>query len=290
MIESSRPDEQEQIACPRCGHVQGRATECAACGVVFAKLRTRPADDAPAHGNSSRPTGPKTLRPPPAAEQRPSVLGWLVPILLLATAGASLVRQEPPAEEPEPHGEIALAHEALARPADENALQAVPPAPALPISGAAPAAPAPPLEVSPPGAPQLEVTVAPEIPAAEQLLPARNLEVWYRGASGYGLAVAEATRHRAPVAVYVYTDWCPYCRDLESEVLSANPVRQYLRGLVKVMINPEDGAAEQGVADRFGVRGYPSFFVYSPSTGQTEKIHGRTPEDFIADCRRASGI
>jgi thiol:disulfide interchange protein len=115
---------------------------------------------------------------------------------------------------------------------------------------------------------------------------------WRKGASGFSDADEERKRLGAPMAVYFYTDWCGYCRRLDSEYFSSSEVEETLRGVVRVRINPETGAAEQAIAKRFGVRGYPSFFIVS-ADGGAKRVHPfrsdgeMSPRDFAEACRAA---
>jgi tetratricopeptide (TPR) repeat protein len=62
--------------------------------------------------------------------------------------------------------------------------------------------------------------------------------------------------------VYFFTDWCGYCRTFERDILSTDEVERALQGtLIRVKLNPEAGSDERSVADRFGVKGYPSLFM-----------------------------
>lgn len=120
---------------------------------------------------------------------------------------------------------------------------------------------------------------------------------WFSGADGYAQAVQEQEQTGAPMAVYFYTDWCPYCKRLEQNILSTNEVEGYLGNAIKVKINPEDGSEEENIGQRFGVTGYPSFFVVN-SSSRTTKISPykrqnggwvpMEPADFIAACRQAA--
>jgi tetratricopeptide (TPR) repeat protein len=90
---------------------------------------------------------------------------------------------------------------------------------------------------------------------------------WYEGALGYRYAHEEQARLKAPLVVYFHTEWCQFCPPFENAVLQAPDVADYLRAsAIKVKINPEDGPDERGIADRFGVEGYPSF-VLIPGLG-----------------------
>jgi len=123
---------------------------------------------------------------------------------------------------------------------------------------------------------------------------------WLRDAPGYERALQVQRELGVPLVVYFYADWCPYCRDLDSQYLPAPPVQQFLKGVVKVRINPEHGRPEREIANKFGVTGYPAFFVMpKPSSLPAEIFAFRrsgvnlTPAEFASECARgttASGL
>lgn len=122
-------------------------------------------------------------------------------------------------------------------------------------------------------------------------VPNPRLERWLYGAAGYTRAIELQRELNVPLVVYFYTDWCPYCRALDNDYLPTTPVKDYLRGVVKVRINPEQGQAERALAQRYGVRGYPSFFIsresaVPPVNVQPFRRSGKlTPEQFANACR-----
>ena len=123
---------------------------------------------------------------------------------------------------------------------------------------------------------------------------------WLYDAPGYEKALQLQRELGVPLIVYFYTDWCPICHSLESDYLPTPAVRQYLRGVAKVRINPEHGFSERQLAQQFGVTGYPSFFVMrKPSSLPTNVNPFRatggnlTPVQFVRACERglpASGL
>lgn len=253
------------FSCPRCGFEQSAAMECSRCGIVFAKLRPDP----PVRSGSALPVERQT---------RGSFAGWLV---MAALAGAAVVlllpRSQPPELEP------AASRETLAPAA----------APGL-ASEEVPTSPPPqsPPQQSPPPAfrlPEAPSTPppSPEPPPVETKL-ARLPYTWYEGFQGYRLAMQEAAETGLPVAVYFYTDWCPYCRQLDREVLYKPEVLACFTHVIKVKINPEDGPEEEAISDRYGVGGYPSFFIQPSATAGAVKIQRRTADDFIAFCKAAT--
>ena len=119
---------------------------------------------------------------------------------------------------------------------------------------------------------------------------------WLYDSAGYTRALQLQRELRVPLVIYFYADWCPYCHQLESQYLPAAPVQQYLRGVVKVRINPEHGPAEEEIASRYGVRGYPTFLIlrnlYSrPVDVQPFRKSGNlTPFEFVKACERAGSF
>lgn len=118
-------------------------------------------------------------------------------------------------------------------------------------------------------------------------------EPWLHNASGYNRAVELQRQLKVPLVVYFYTDWCPYCHELDTEYFPHPAVEEYLRGVVKVRINPEDGPAEREIARRYDVTGYPRFYVFQnpssvPRNLQPFRRGGKslTPEQFARACQQ----
>ena len=120
---------------------------------------------------------------------------------------------------------------------------------------------------------------------------------WLNGAAGYERAIELQRELKVPLIVYFYADWCPYCQRLDSEYLPSAPVQQYLRGVVKVRINPEKGPAEDAIAQRYGVTGYPTFLVMrnlasAPRNIQPFRKGGAnlTPAEWVTACEKAASF
>lgn len=135
------------------------------------------------------------------------------------------------------------------------------------------------------------------LPSAQaSTLPKRTTEIWFEGASGYQQATQLQKELNLPLVVYFWAGWCPYCQKLDSQYLPTAPVQEYLRGVIKVRIYPEQGEAERALAKRYKVQGYPSFFIISHTTAKPVKVHpfrkGRnlTPTQFAEACRAAGPI
>jgi len=103
-----------------------------------------------------------------------------------------------------------------------------------------------------------------------------------------------------PVLVYFYTDWCPYCREFDDQLVAAPEVDTYLREIVAVRINPELGAAEAELARRYGINGFPALYVHPRGALDQLRTVRRTvsgpagpvlksPTQFVRELERVAG-
>jgi len=124
-------------------------------------------------------------------------------------------------------------------------------------------------------------------------------ETWYEGSSGYAEAEGLKRDSHAAIIVYFRTDWCPYCKRFDHDIVPSTEVAAFLKTVFKVRVNPEQGPKERALAESFGVHGYPSIFMV-PANGELPvKVYpfvkaGETfqpvpPADFVASCRQAAG-
>jgi len=122
---------------------------------------------------------------------------------------------------------------------------------------------------------------------------------WFEGAAGLELALEEVKREEKPLLIYFRTDWCPYCRQFEKELLGTEEVELFMRKLVRVTINPESGPKENRIASTYGVRGYPAVFIHPPTLepprtieralrGEDGKVRLMTPVEFVQQLSRAA--
>jgi thioredoxin-related protein len=107
--------------------------------------------------------------------------------------------------------------------------------------------------------------------------------IWFRG--DLDAAIKAAAKKNTLVFVEFNTDWCSWCRRLESETLTDRDVRNELGKLVSIQLNAEtDGAA---AARKFGVESYPTMIFLHPSGEEVERIVGYLPpEKFVEEVRR----
>jgi thiol:disulfide interchange protein len=102
--------------------------------------------------------------------------------------------------------------------------------------------------------------------------PKPDFSSWLEGADGMVEAARLFEEEARPIFVYFYTDWCPYCRQFERELLSTEAVEDYIDGIVAVRINPENGPTEAEMSRRYGVQGFPMLFMLSAESGSWSMV------------------
>ena len=123
---------------------------------------------------------------------------------------------------------------------------------------------------------------------------------WLSGADGFAQAAQKHEAAEVPVLVYIYTDWCPYCRRFNKEIVASEAMDDYLDDIVAVRLNPERGAREQAISNQFGVHGYPALYVLPAKSNQPRKIYPyrkegdgwvlMSPSEFVEACQQVSAL
>lgn len=93
---------------------------------------------------------------------------------------------------------------------------------------------------------------------------------WMEDRNGYLVATEESKKTNIPVLIYVYTDWCPYCKKLESIYFADKSVDTTLARFIKVKLNPDDSRENKQLFESWGGRGYPTVFVQYPDQSPTK--------------------
>ncbi len=236
------------MRCPKCGFEQVPAAACQRCGVIYGRIRAAPPSRHP----------PSAPLPPP---DQPT-WSWLWGIVALALLAAGVWRWPRPANDtPRPDPPNAVV---------ERTKTQEPPAPPLRTSPEPEAS-----AVAPEATPREMQPVTARCPLAGGTQPSGWRQVpsyWLTGASGYEDALRQRQATAAPMVVYFFADWCGYCKQIDRELFSSAEVDRYFsRSVFRVRVNPEASEADRTLAARFGVKGYPSFFVVPAGSSEADR-------------------
>ncbi len=93
----------------------------------------------------------------------------------------------------------------------------------------------------------------------------------------FDAGLAEAKQSNKKILLDVYTDWCGWCKKLDKDVYANDKVAAYLnKAYVIIKLNAESNGkltyrdkslTEGGLAQAFGVRGYPTI-IFLDSNGE----------------------
>jgi thiol-disulfide isomerase/thioredoxin len=96
-------------------------------------------------------------------------------------------------------------------------------------------------------------------------------------------AVAEAKRSGKLMMVDVYTDWCGWCKKLDSETYTNATVIAKSAGFVPLKINPEKDADAARFVGAYGVNGYPTILFVEADGTLANKIVGYLDASSLLD-------
>lgn len=92
-------------------------------------------------------------------------------------------------------------------------------------------------------------------------------------AEDYLSEYAVAKENQQPLIIYFHVEWCGFCKKLNKNYLDNEEVISVLSNYRLLQIDPEKGKEHRRIADLYGVKGYPSFFVTHPHSGEKFKLH-----------------
>jgi thioredoxin-like negative regulator of GroEL len=237
------------MVCPRCGHEQSEAPECARCGIVVGKYR---------QADRPRPSTPAEVSGTSASGAGGVVWAALLGCVLVGGGAAWRLAHRGTAPEVATPLAADRLEPAVATTSRWSEPATVRPDSPVPADAVHAPAPAPPVFADDATCP-LSTAIASE-GATRSFSP-----YWQSGADGYARAEREQQEAGVPLLVYFRTDWCPYCKQLDEQVLSSFAVERFLRDhMARVKVNPEDGPAERSLFDRYGGTGYPTVVMTLP--------------------------
>jgi thiol:disulfide interchange protein len=93
----------------------------------------------------------------------------------------------------------------------------------------------------------------------------------------FDAALGRARADKRLLMVDVYTDWCGWCRKLEKETYGDTRVADALGDFITIRVDAEKGG--ETVAERYGVRGFPTVLFLSGSGDIVRKVEGFVDAD-----------
>ncbi|MCC7386159.1 MAG: thioredoxin family protein [Deltaproteobacteria bacterium] len=233
----------------------------------------QPAKQQPAKQQPAKqpPAKPRVVAPP----RESSGAGWAVPLALALSVlggGAWYLRER---DRVEPEASSAQAAAPTPAPAQGEAEAQLPEA----LEGFEP-----PEDVEPPAGgaePGLERPAKLE-PAPPRALPTLPHSAGFsEGADAYASALDELRSKGLPVLVYVGADWCPYCKQLEAQVLPDSKVERAISVATKVKLYEGD-PADKALFGELGITGYPTLLLFTAAGQPPRRIRsgvarGRSP-------------
>ncbi len=94
---------------------------------------------------------------------------------------------------------------------------------------------------------------------------------WYEGSIEQ--AFAEAKKTDKPVFLYWGAEWCPPCHELKATIFLEEQFIAQSRLFVPVYLDGDTDQAQQ-YGEQFGVMGYPTVIIFSPSGEEITRIPG----------------
>ncbi len=108
---------------------------------------------------------------------------------------------------------------------------------------------------------------------------------------GYGSAVTAAKASNKLIMIDFYTDWCGWCKKLDSDTYPAPAVVQQSEKFIPIKLNAEKDPDGVRLAKKFGVNGYPTIVFIDSQEKLAFKVVGYEPaKDFAASMERAATI
>jgi thiol:disulfide interchange protein len=107
-------------------------------------------------------------------------------------------------------------------------------------------------------------------------------------AAGYDEALKEAGSKKSLAMVDFYTDWCGWCKKLDSDVYTDGAVSARLAKMAATKVDAEKGDGPE-LARRFRVSGFPTVLFLAPDGTEISRIEGYVPAtEFLAEIDRAA--
>jgi len=98
-------------------------------------------------------------------------------------------------------------------------------------------------------------------------------------------AMETAATEKKPIMVDFYTDWCSWCKKLDSDTYTDAEVQKLAAQFVNAKIDAE---ADRAAAEKYSVDGFPTILFLSPGGEEIHRVGGYAPpEEFAKEMQTA---
>ena len=95
---------------------------------------------------------------------------------------------------------------------------------------------------------------------------------WYSGHTGYAEALKVSDKNETPVLIYIYTDWCKYCKKFEATLLTNRQVNSSLARFVKIKLNPDKSDQDKQLYKKLNAKGFPTIMFQYGASGKIIRV------------------
>lgn len=102
-------------------------------------------------------------------------------------------------------------------------------------------------------------------------------------AGSYAAAVKEAKRTGRPIMIDFFADWCGWCKRLDADVYTADPVIKVSKKFISVKLNTETDDEGRTLAAKHQIESLPTILFVNASGEIVGKIQGYMPAPAFAE-------
>jgi len=130
----------------------------------------------------------------------------------------------------------------------------------------------------------IEPAVSSQIPLPEKIEPPKpQIPREINWQNNLDEAFSMAKRDARPLMVDFYTDWCGWCKKLDSDVYTDQTIRELSNQFICVKINADNN---KQAAQQYNVRGYPTIIFLSPKGDVLKVCPGYVDANTLAGMMR----
>jgi len=111
---------------------------------------------------------------------------------------------------------------------------------------------------------------------------------WGSGVDGYDIALMDAEELEKPVVLYFHIEKGKWSKKMTNTYLAHYEIEDFLTEIPKAQIEPYEGTLEEAIANKYGVKEYPTLLILIPAINSKpdrlhpfSKDHNMTIEEFL---------